>query len=68
MSTGLATDAHNAIAMGFAADLAHRVVFMDGGRILRDTPPAALLGRPRGARAGEFLGKVHKSATLVGRR
>ena len=52
--------------MGFAADVADRVIFMDGGRILEDAPPAAFFGEPRGPRAAEFLSKVLGSATMSG--
>jgi ABC-type polar amino acid transport system ATPase subunit len=52
--------------MGFAADVADRVVFMDGGRILEDAPPAEFFGQPRGPRAAEFLSKVLGPATMSG--
>ncbi|QYF95484.1 amino acid ABC transporter ATP-binding protein [Massilia sp. PAMC28688] len=44
--------------MGFARKVAGRVVFMDHGRIVEDTPGAEFFARPRSARAGEFLGHI----------
>ena len=44
--------------MGFAQRVASRVLFMDEGRILEDTPTAEFFGRPRTARAQVFLAKV----------
>jgi len=39
----------------FAKDVADRVVFMDGGEIVEDAPPAEFFARPRHARARLFL-------------
>ena len=44
--------------MGFARDVASRVVFLDAGRILEEGPPAQVLGDPREARTREFLARV----------
>lgn len=46
--------------MGFARRVGHRVVFMDGGRILDDCPVGDFFGRPeeRPARAREFLDRI----------
>lgn len=44
--------------MGFARSAAHRVVFMDQGRILEDAPPAAFFENPRCERARDFLSKI----------
>jgi ABC-type polar amino acid transport system ATPase subunit len=44
--------------MRFAREIAHRVVFMDGGRIVEEGPPAQLFDSPREARTREFLSKV----------
>ncbi len=41
--------------MRFARDAADRVVFMDGGAILEEGPPAALFGAPRSERVRSFL-------------
>ncbi len=43
--------------MGFARDVADRVVFMDGGVIVEQGPPAQLFHRPNARRTREFLGK-----------
>ncbi|GAA1927606.1 amino acid ABC transporter ATP-binding protein [Microbacterium aoyamense] len=43
--------------MAFARDVAHRVVFLDGGRIVEQGPPAELFGAPREARTREFLAR-----------
>ncbi len=44
--------------MGFARSVAHRVVFMDQGRIVEDSASAAFFGEPRSERARRFLAKV----------
>ena len=44
--------------MGFAREAADRVIFMDGGLVVEQGPPAEILGRPREARTREFLGRV----------
>jgi len=44
--------------MGFARNVAHKVVFMDGGVILEQGTPDEVLGNPKTARLKEFLGKV----------
>lgn len=44
--------------MGFARDVADRVVFMDAGRIIEDAPPAELFGNPKHERTRSFLQKV----------
>ena len=41
--------------MAFARDVAHRVVFLDAGRILEQGPPAEVFARPREERTKEFL-------------
>jgi polar amino acid transport system ATP-binding protein len=41
--------------MAFARDVAHRVVFLDAGRILEQGPPAEVFANPREARTREFL-------------
>ena len=40
--------------MAFARDVAHRVVFLDAGRILEQGPPAEVFGNPREERTKEF--------------
>ncbi|HEX6115849.1 MAG TPA: amino acid ABC transporter ATP-binding protein [Solirubrobacterales bacterium] len=44
--------------IGFARDVADRVVFMDGGVIVEEGPPADVLGAPKNERTKKFLGKV----------
>ena len=44
--------------MGFAREVADRVLFMDGGRITEEAPPAELFGNPQNPRTREFLSKV----------
>ena len=41
--------------MAFARDVAHRVVFLDQGRILEQGPPADVFVNPREVRTQEFL-------------
>jgi ABC-type polar amino acid transport system ATPase subunit len=44
--------------MAFAADVAHRVLFMDGGRVLEEGPPSQVLKAPQHPRAREFLARL----------
>ncbi|MEV0596557.1 amino acid ABC transporter ATP-binding protein [Nonomuraea cavernae] len=44
--------------MGFAREVADRVVFMDGGVIVEDGPPAQVIGDPRHERTRSFLSRV----------
>jgi polar amino acid transport system ATP-binding protein len=44
--------------MGFAREVADRVVFMDEGAIVEQGPPAEVLERPREERTSRFLGLV----------
>ena len=44
--------------MGFARQVAHRVVFMDKGEIVEDAPTAEFFGKPRSERAQAFLSKI----------
>jgi len=44
--------------MGFARKVAHRVVFMDHGRIVEDATKEAFFGTPRSERAQQFLAKI----------
>jgi polar amino acid transport system ATP-binding protein len=43
--------------MGFARDVADRVLFMDLGRVLEEGPAAEILQRPRSQRLREFLNR-----------
>jgi glutamate/aspartate transport system ATP-binding protein len=44
--------------MGFARKVAHRVVFMDEGRIVEDAPTDEFFHQPRSERAQTFLSKI----------
>ena len=44
--------------MGFARDVADRVVMMDAGRIVEEAPPEAFFAAPREERTRQFLGRV----------
>ena len=44
--------------MGFAREVADRVIFIDQGVIVEEGPPEALFGRPANERTRGFLGKV----------
>ena len=44
--------------MGFARQVARRVVFMDKGEIVEDAPTEEFFGRPRSERAQIFLSKI----------
>jgi glutamate/aspartate transport system ATP-binding protein len=44
--------------MGFARKVAHRVVFMDQGRIVEDAPTEGFFATPRSERAQQFLSKI----------
>ena len=44
--------------LGFAREVAHRVVFMDHGRIVEIGAPAQILQAPRESRIRDFLGAV----------
>lgn len=44
--------------MGFARQVADRVIFMDGGEIIEENAPEAFFGAPRHARTKAFLGRL----------
>jgi ABC-type polar amino acid transport system ATPase subunit len=44
--------------MGFAKEIANRVIFMDGGMILEEGTPEEIFNHPKNARTKEFLSKV----------
>jgi glutamate/aspartate transport system ATP-binding protein len=44
--------------MGFARKVAHRVIFMDSGRIVEDAKKDEFFGTPRSERAQQFLSKI----------
>jgi len=45
--------------VGFARDVAHRVVMMDDGLIVEDGPPETFFTAPAHARTRAFLSKIH---------
>ncbi|MEU9397522.1 amino acid ABC transporter ATP-binding protein [Streptomyces sp. NPDC048324] len=44
--------------IGFAREIADRVVFIDGGKIIEQGPPSEVLDTPRHERTRDFLSKV----------
>jgi len=44
--------------MGFAREVADRVIFIDGGVIVEQGPPSEFFGNPRSERLKDFLSKV----------
>ncbi len=44
--------------MGFAREVAHRVVFLDGGKLLEQGTPQQIFTQPRNERLRSFLAKV----------
>ena len=44
--------------MGFAREVANRVIFMDGGQILEENTPSELFDHPQNPRLKDFLSKV----------
>jgi polar amino acid transport system ATP-binding protein len=50
--------------MGFARQVADRVVFLDGGRVLEAGPPEQVLGAPVEARTRQFLARIIEAGRL----
>jgi general L-amino acid transport system ATP-binding protein len=48
--------------MGFAREVADRVIFMDQGRIVEEAPPERFFTDPHSARARQFLGTLARRA------
>ena len=44
--------------MGFAREVADRVIFVDHGQIVEDAPPEAFFKNPQSERAKQFLAQV----------
>src|SRR5205085_11174142 len=44
--------------LGFAREVANRVVFMDQGQVVESGPPEQVLGSPQHARTKEFISAV----------
>jgi ABC-type polar amino acid transport system ATPase subunit len=51
--------------LGFAFEIADRVVFMDEGQILADGPPQDVLLRPTAPRLQAFVGRFHETADML---
>jgi general L-amino acid transport system ATP-binding protein len=49
--------------MGFAREVAHRILFMDAGRVLQDDPPDRFFAAPASDRAREFLAHILRQDT-----
>jgi polar amino acid transport system ATP-binding protein len=50
--------------MGFARDIAHRVAFLDGGRILEQGPPERIFSSPAEERTRQFLDRIIEAGRL----
>ena len=50
--------------MGFARDIANRVAFLEGGRILEEGPPSQIFSAPREERTRRFLDRVIEAGRL----
>ena len=44
--------------MGFAREVADRVLFLDDGQLVEDAPPAEFFSSPKSKRAQDFLEKI----------
>jgi polar amino acid transport system ATP-binding protein len=44
--------------MSFARDIANRVCFLDGGRIVEEGPPEQMFSAPREPRTQQFLERI----------
>jgi polar amino acid transport system ATP-binding protein len=44
--------------IGFAREVADRVLFLDGGRLVEQGPAAEILNRPQNPRTQDFLQRV----------
>jgi polar amino acid transport system ATP-binding protein len=51
--------------MGFARDIASRVLFLDEGRILEEGPPDQIFSAPREPRTREFLQRIIEAGRLT---
>jgi polar amino acid transport system ATP-binding protein len=50
--------------MGFARDVADKVVFLDGGRVLESGPPSQVLQSPVEPRTRQFLSRIIEAGRL----
>ncbi|MEG4045207.1 ATP-binding cassette domain-containing protein [Microcoleus sp. Pol17C6] len=44
--------------MGFAREVAHRILFLDGGEVAEDVPPQEFFSNPKCDRAKQFMEKM----------
>jgi polar amino acid transport system ATP-binding protein len=51
--------------MGFARDIADRVLFLDEGQVLEEGPPEQIFTSPREARTREFLQRIIEAGRLA---
>ena len=50
--------------MSFARDIADKICFLDGGKIIEEGPPAEIFGAPREPRTREFLARVLEAGRM----
>ncbi|MGH2694001.1 MAG: amino acid ABC transporter ATP-binding protein [Actinomycetota bacterium] len=50
--------------MGFAKDIADRVLFLDSGRIVEEGPPEGIFSEPRNPRTRQFLQRIIEAGRL----
>jgi len=50
--------------MGFARQVADRVAFLDGGRVLEEGPPEQMLADPVNSRTRQFLHRIIEAGRL----
>jgi polar amino acid transport system ATP-binding protein len=50
--------------MGFAREIASRVCFLDGGRILEQGPPEQIFSEPEQPRTRQFLQRIVEAGRL----
>jgi polar amino acid transport system ATP-binding protein len=50
--------------MAFAREVADRVCFLDGGRVVEEGPPAQVLGEPTQPRTRQFLRRIIDAGRL----
>lgn len=68
LMTALASDGMTMVVvtheLGFAREVAHRVIVMEGGKILEEGPPETLFKSPRSQRTREILNVRHVAEVL----
>jgi len=52
--------------MQFAREVADRIVFMDGGVVVEEGPPAEVIGNPRHERTRTFLRRLRADEAAAG--